>query len=96
MEQGGGMTEQVLDALRPDADALTDEAQRLQRALRGSSANEATVREHAGNVSRLIARMQAALTPPVPAAPVVEPPVIDMTERAVAPPPTVRATRKSK
>jgi hypothetical protein len=57
------MTEQTLDALRPLAERMADEASRLQRALKGSSANEGTVREHMANVFDLVKKTALALDP---------------------------------
>jgi hypothetical protein len=65
MEQGGGMTEQALDALRPIADVIQDEGSRLRRSLKGSNANEDQVREHLRNCFKACQTALAMIDPPV-------------------------------
>ncbi len=64
MEHGDGMTEQILDALRPLAVTIEDEGSRLRRSLKGSSANEEQVREHLQNCLKACEAAKAAIDPP--------------------------------
>ncbi len=96
MEQGHGMTEQTLDVLRTHAERLVDEAQRFQRSLRGSNANEDQAREHLTNVSEAAEKCwRDGLRVAVPE-PAFVPDVIDQTERAIAPPVETRGATQRK
>lgn len=94
------MTESMLDELRTHAERLADEANRFQRALKGSNANEHQAREHLANVTDAaekcwLAGLRVAVVAEPPAAPSV-PVVVDDTERAIEPPVEVRTMRRRK
>ena len=80
------MTEELLDALRTHAAVIDDEGGRLVRSLKGSSAVEATVREHLANCLKACTAMDAVMNPAVVfAAQVVETATLATTETRTAP-----------
>ena len=66
------MTEDTLDILRKYAAVIDDEGARLVRSLKGSSAVEATVREHLGNVEAAAKKCRDVLDPTVVTVPFVQ------------------------
>ena len=65
------MTEELLDKLRKHAERLSDEANRFQRSLKGSSANREQAIEHLTNVAQCVDRCWADGLLPVVTWPVV-------------------------